>query len=188
MAKDTKKLVINAVLNILHEGDILNMEAITRRTGVTRQTIQKNFGKKGIDGVFEYIYKKMLIELNERLFEHDPEELPLEIFCDIILKISWKYRKEWNILFSANRIYQALSLASDLSFHYVSDRYERLIKVHNLSPIVSPKAFHYLWNSHLLSVISLWLNVPYPVEPEIFKPKFLYLMRHSMDQLIYSKE
>ncbi|AYG00369.1 TetR/AcrR family transcriptional regulator [Lactococcus allomyrinae] len=185
MAKDTKQIVIQALLNIMSENGILNLEEITRRTGVTRNTIQKNFNNQGIDGIFDFIYSQILTEINDRLFQHDPNELPIEIFADIVLNILWKHRDVIRILSISDRLHQAIIQFTELSFPWIKKRYELLVKINNLSPIISPKKLYSLWNNHFFGIISIWLSEQYPVKPCVFKPKFCFLIRTSMYDLIY---
>lgn len=187
MAKDTKKLVVQAVFNILDEKVPLNLEEIIRRTGITRQTIQNNFEHKGLDGIFDFIYRTMIEEAQQQLFRYNADELPIEIFADIILNVSWKYRKEWHTLVAANRNHQAIELSTELSLPWVEKRYERLIKLHHLFPVVTPRSLLKYWNGCLYSALEIWLSASYPVEPSVFKPVFIFLMKNSLQTVIYSE-
>lgn len=186
MAKHTKKYICQAVLNILSDGGTLNIEEITRKTGITRQTIKNNFDSKGIEGIMEYIYREIIIDINIRLFQHDPDEMPLEIFADIVLNAIWKHRDTWYILYKSNYHLQAVTIATAYAYPKVKDRYQKLMKKHALHNIMSPKDLFMLRNSYLFAVLSTWLNVSFPVEPHIFKPKFIYLMTNSMEKIFYS--
>lgn len=185
MAKDTKKIVVRTLLNLAAEKKPLSVEAVSKRSGITRNTIQKNFDNQGIEGIVNYINGTILNDINEQLFKFDPDELPIEIFADIVLTILWKHRIEAHLLFTTHIPFKAASQTVELSFTWVKKRYEHLVAEHHLAPIFSAEELLEFWNVYLYGVFSLWLNAEVPVEPEIFKPKFLYLIKTSMYDLIY---
>lgn len=185
MSKDTKAIVIRVLLNIAAEHGPLTVEEVSRRSGITRNTIQNNFGNKGISGIVEYIYSTVIDEVNERLFQHDANELPLEIFADILLSVVWRYHDQIHILYTSDLPFRPVGQMTNTAYPWVKKRYDWLVKEHGLAPLFSGKELLYYWNAHLVSVLSLWLDADLPVEPSVFKPKFLYLMKTSMYDLIY---
>ena len=102
MAKDTKDIVIEALISLAAKQDMVTVEDISRYSGITRNTIQKNFNNQGINGIVDYINHKITTEINTELMRFDPDELPLEIFADITLTIMWKYRREAHVLYTSN--------------------------------------------------------------------------------------
>nr|UKS68167.1 TetR/AcrR family transcriptional regulator [Lactococcus garvieae] len=187
MAKDTKDIVIEALISLAAKQDIVTVEDISRYSGITRNTIQKNFNNQGINGIVDYINHKITTEINTELMRFDPDELPLEIFADITLTIMWKYRREAHVLYTSNLPFKPRinSIENSLSLPWVEKRYEALVKAHNLAPIFTASDLLYFWNSFLYSVFSLWLSSPIPVDPKEFKPKFIYLVKTSIFDLIY---
>ncbi|QPS70566.1 TetR/AcrR family transcriptional regulator [Lactococcus garvieae] len=185
MAKNTKEIVIRTLLNIAAEGGRVNVEEITRRTGITRNTIRHNFGDKGIEGIIEYIYLDIFHEINEQLFRHDPNEIPVEIFADIVLPILWQHRDEAHILATSNLLYRTDAGAIDLTFPWAKERYDYLVKEHELNPYFSSKQLLSFWISYLDIIFTLWFSAQIPLEPEKFKPLFIKLIKTSMYDLIY---
>ena len=185
MAKDTKEIIIRVLLNIAAEHGPLTVEEISRRSGITRNTIQKNFGNKGISGIVEYIYSHIIDEVNERLFQHDANELPIEIFADILLSVVWKYHEQIHVLYTSELPFKPVSQATNTAYPWVKERYEWLVKEHGLAPLFSSKELLFYWNAQLIAILSLWLGADIPVEPSVFKPKFVYLVKTSLYDLIY---
>ena len=81
MAKDTKNLLIQTLLTIAKENGPLTVEEISRRSGITRNTIQRNFNNEGVKGIVYYIDKNITQEINEQLFKFDPDELPSDMYA-----------------------------------------------------------------------------------------------------------
>ncbi|NHI67447.1 TetR/AcrR family transcriptional regulator [Lactococcus formosensis] len=185
MAKNTKEIVIRTLLNIAAEGGIVNIEEIPRRTGITRNTIRYNFGNQGIDSIIAYIYSGIFQEINTQLFRHSPNEIPVEIFADIILHILWEHRDEAHILVTSKLLYRTDIGAIDLVYPWAKERYDYLVKVHQLSPYFSSKQLLSFWISYLDIIFTLWFSVQIPLTPEKFKPIFLKLVKTSMYDLIY---
>ena len=59
MAKDTKDIVIEALISLAAKQDMVTVEDISRYSGITRNTIQKNFNNQGINGIVDYINHKI---------------------------------------------------------------------------------------------------------------------------------
>ncbi|WP_251422473.1 TetR/AcrR family transcriptional regulator [Lactococcus muris] len=185
MAKNTKEIVIRTLLNIAAEDGVVNVEEITRRTGITRNTIRHNFGNKGIDSIIAHIYTEIFQEINEQLFRHDPSEIPVEIFADILLPILWKHRDVAHILVTSNLLYRTADGATDFVFPWAKEHYDYLVKEHQLSPYFSSKQLLSFWISYLDIIFTLWFSSQIPLEPEKFKPIFIKLIKTSMYDLIY---
>lgn len=185
MAKNTKEIVIRTLLNIAAEGGIINIEEITRRTGITRNTIRHNFGNRGIDDIVAYIYRGIFQEINAQLFRHSPDEIPVEIFADIILPILWQHRDEAHILVTSNLLYRTDAGTIDLIYPWAKERYDYLVKEHQLSPYFSSRQLLSFWISYLDIIFTLWFSVQIPLTPEKFKPIFIKLVTTSMYDLIY---
>lgn len=187
MAKNTKDLVVRTLLNIAAEEGPVNIEEITRRTGITRNTIKNNFGNGGISDILQYIYLNIFDKLNKQLFRHNPDELPVEIFADIFLDVLWQYKDEVHILVTSNLLFKRSQIVTDLSFPWVQKRYEKLVKDHNLAPNFTAKQLLLFWSSYLDAIAVLWFTSKIPLEPKQFKPIFLKLIETSMYDLIYTE-
>jgi len=184
MTKDTKEIIIQTLINIVAEGNPLTIEEISRQSGITRTTIQRNFDNKGIQGIIYFMAERIITEIDEELVKHNPDELPLEIFADIVLPILWKHYREAHTIYSFPIPYPIADMAVELSFSWVKKRYEYLVISHSLIPF-SARDLLYYWNIQLFTVCSIWLGTSNPLKPEEFKPKFIYLMKTSLYDLIY---
>ncbi len=185
MAKDTKQIIIHTLLKLAVEGGKLNIEELSKQSGITRNAIQKNFNNRGISGIVDYINLGILTEINDELFKHSASDTPLEIFADVWLGVLWSHHEELQILIKSDLPFSPLQLTAEASYSWLQERYEFLVKEHHLSPIISAKDLAIFWNSFLISMLILWLNSDNPAEPNLFRPKFLYLMKTSMYNLMY---
>lgn len=187
MAKDTKKIIIETLLNIAVENGPITVEEIYRRSGITRNTIQRNFNNQGITGIVDYISSGIIAEINEQLSKYEPEELPIEIFADILLSVIWQYRREVHIISTSTIPYVFPKNGDDIAFIFLwgKKRFEYLVKEHKLAPVFSAQDLLKFWNSYIFAILSFWLASPIPIEPRIFKPYFLFLAKTSMYDLIY---
>jgi hypothetical protein len=187
MAKDTKDIVIQALLTLASKNNTVSVEQISQYSGITRNTIQKNFNNEGIAGIIKYINQKVNQEIIDELTKYNPDELPVEIYADIVLTIVWKYRRQAHVLYTSDLPFKPHSNTAEntLAFSWVQRRYERLVKEHGLAPDFSANDLLYFWNAYIYSILSMWLSSPIPLNPKQFKPKFLYLIKTSMYDLIY---
>ncbi|AYG01891.1 TetR/AcrR family transcriptional regulator [Lactococcus allomyrinae] len=185
MTKDTKKIIVRTLLEIAAQHGSLTIEEVSRRSNITRNTIQRNFNNEGIKGIVDYINGNIVQEINNQIFRHQPDELPLEIFADILLSVMWEHRDEAHIIYTSDLPFKPASQTVELSFSWLGERYERLVKEHRLAPIFTAKELVRFYNTYIYALLSLWLSSDVPVEPSVFKPKFLYLMKISMYDLIY---
>ncbi|MDR0318110.1 MAG: TetR/AcrR family transcriptional regulator [Lactococcus lactis] len=184
MAKDTKEIISQALLKISSENGKFTIEEISNRSYITRATIMKNF-PNGIPEIIEYLGSQIIDNVNQELFKHDPDKLSLEQFADIILPILWENKDSAQIMYTTSLPFHPIPIATNSAWTWVENRYNRLVKVHNLSPYISGKELLVYWNSYLISVLMFWLLNDNPLEPKEFRPKFLFLMRTSLNDLIF---
>ncbi|MCL2113108.1 MAG: TetR/AcrR family transcriptional regulator [Streptococcaceae bacterium] len=187
MAKDTKQIIIQTLLKIAAENGTQNItvEEISRRSGITRNTIQSNFNNQGVAGIIDYINITIIQEINEQIFRFNPNELPIEIFIDIVITVLWRHRDEAHLIYTTPLPFLPADHTVELSIDWLHERYERLVKEHHLAPYFSAEELLRFYNIFLYACFSLWLSAKTPVPPEVFKEKFLYLMKTSMKDLIY---
>ena len=184
MAKVTKQIIIRTLLNIAAENNKLTIEEISKRSGIPRSTIKKNF-PDDINGIVEYIYIGIVREVNQTLLQYDVNDVSLELFSNIFLPILWKHREEAHIIYTSPLPFQLIDQISAETVEWAGDRFNKLVIEHDLAPNFSGIDLLKYFNAHLVAILTLWLGVRFPVDIEKFKPIFLYLMRTPMKDLIY---
>lgn len=184
MAKDTKEIIVRTLLNIASENGKLTIDEISKRSHITRTTIRRNF-PEGIPGIVMYIVLNIIHEINEVLFRYDIENITLEKFTDIILSIMWKHKDKVRIIYTSQLPYKFIVPISEEAWPWAEEYYNKLVKKHCLAPYFSGKELFRFFNAQVSSILTLWLTTDIPVEPRVFKPKFIFLMSSSIKKLIY---
>jgi AcrR family transcriptional regulator len=185
MAKDTKKLIISTLLEMIMENQKITISEISKRSFITRATIMNNF-PGGINEIIEDIHSKVIKEINHVLRHYDPNKLTLEQFADIVLPILWKNRKAAQIFYTYSVPFRPHGAATEAAWPWVGKRYNKLVKELELSPFFSGKELLLYWNAQLHAIFTLWLSPENPLPPEEFRSFFLLLTRTSINDLIYS--
>ncbi|MDR0318109.1 MAG: MarR family transcriptional regulator [Lactococcus lactis] len=184
MTSAKKEAIIRTLLNISAENGKLTIEEISKRSNIPRSTINRNF-KNGINEMVETLYLSVVHEINYQLLEYNPLDMTLEIFSDIVLPILWNHRNEAQVLFTSNLPFQLIKPVSGIVWDWAKEYFENLVQIHGLSPYFSSLELLQYFNAQLTSIFILWLGVRIPMEVEVFKQKFLFIMNSSMKNLIY---
>jgi len=186
MAKDTKSIIIRTLFNIAAENGKLTVEEISKRSYITRTTIKSNF-PTGIPGMVEYTYLNIVHEVNERLLTYKFEEVSLELLADILLPVLWRNREAAHIIFSSTLPFRMIDTISDETWEWGKERYDAMIKKHGLANYFSGRELLKYFNAQLIAVLTLWLEADIPIDIELFRPKFLFLMKTSVNELIFKE-
>lgn len=184
MTQNKKDIIIRTLLNIASEDGKLTIEEISKRSHIPGTTIKKNF-ENGINGIVEYIYLNIVHEVNEKLFKFDVNDLSLETFSSILLPILWQHREAAHIIYTTNLPFRLLSSISHSTWAWAGERFDYLVEKHGLSHSFTGLDLLKYFNACLISVLTLWLGARIPIDIELFKPKFIFLMSNSLENLVY---
>ncbi|CAM3024344.1 TetR/AcrR family transcriptional regulator [Lactococcus hircilactis] len=185
MSKDTKNIIIRTLFNIAAENGSLTVEEISKRSYITRTTIKSNF-PDGIPGIVEFAYLKIVREVNERLLSYPCEEVSLDVLADILLPVLWAHKEEAHVIYSSQLPFRLIDSIRDETWHWAKNRFNALIKEHGLANYFTGKELLKYFNAQLVAVLTLWLEADIPVDLDLFRDKFLFLMKMSVRELIYS--
>lgn len=184
MAKDTKEIIVRTLFNMASENKTFTIDEISKRSHITRTTIKRNF-PTGIAGIVEYAYINIVREVNESLLKYKCEEVSLELLADLLLPVLWQHREEAHVIYSSQLPFRLINSISEETWHWAEDRFNNLIKEHNLSNFFSGKELLKYFNSQVVAVLTLWLEADIPIDIDDFRPKFIFLMKTSINDLIY---
>lgn len=184
MTKDTKEIIIRTLLNIASESQKVTIEEISKRSHITRTTIKNNF-KTGVPGSVEYIYLNIVDEVNERLLQYECEEVSLELLADILLPVLWQHKEEAHIIYSSQLPFRLIEPVSDRTWKWAEKRFNFLIKEHGLANYFTAQELLKYFNAQLITVLTLWLEADIPIHLDKFRPKFMFFMNASINQLIF---
>jgi AcrR family transcriptional regulator len=179
-----KDIIVRTLLNIASENGKLTIEEISKHSNIPRITIKKHF-KNGISDIVESVYLDIVREVNEKLFTYDVDELSLETFSDILLPVLWIHRDPLHIIYSSQLPFPPLTSISQETWDWAGQRFDNLAKKHGLYPSFSGFDLLKYFNACLISILTMWLGQRIPIDIELFRPKFLFLMSNSLDNLIY---
>ncbi|KST86991.1 putative transcriptional regulator [Lactococcus lactis subsp. lactis] len=184
MTKDTKEIIIRTLLNIASESQKVTIEEISKRSHITRTTIKNNF-KTGVPGIVEYIYLNIVDEVNERLLQYNCEDVTIELLADLLLPVLWQHKEEAHIIFGSQLPFQLIGPISDRTWKWAEKRFNFLIKEHGLANYFTAQELIKYFNAQLITVLTLWLEADIPIAYEKFRPKFIFFMSTSINELIF---
>lgn len=190
MAKDTKDTIAKAFLILLAKQEPMTVVNLSKFSGVTRPAIHTNFGKDCFQGISDYIFLGISNDIKEALSIHSTDELPPEIFADIVFPKLYEHRDALRILYdpqNSNFKYNFVFFETMMSqfFPWAKPRFERLLKASPLPPTITAQDLFDYWMRWLISIIILWMTSDIPDDPKVFKEKFIYLINTSFKELIY---
>jgi AcrR family transcriptional regulator len=185
--KLTKKdIIARTLLNIASDvNSNLTIEEISKRTNISRLTIKKNF-KNGISDIIEYVYSGIIEKITKKLITYDITKLTLENFSDILLPIVWGHRDMLHIIYTSKFAFRIRSYISSEMLTWLGPFINKLLKKHRIISSFSAIELLEYFNSYLTSVLILWLSPKIPLNVELFKPKFLFLMNNSLENIFYN--
>lgn len=184
MAKDTKEIIIRTLFNIASENGKITVEEISKRSHITRTTIKNNF-PTGIPGIVELAYINIVREVNEQLLTYKCEEVSLELLADLLLPVLWRHKEEAHVIFSSQLPFRLIDKISDETWNWGQNRFNSLIKENELANYFSGRELLKYFNAQLIAILTLWLEADIPVNIDLFRPKFIFLMKISVDELIF---
>lgn len=94
-----------------------------------------------------------------------------------MLPVLWQYKEEAHVIYSSQLPFRLIGTISDETWEWAKNRFNGLIKEHGLANYFSGKELLKYFNAQLVSILTLWLEADIPVELEVFREKFLFLIR-----------
>lgn len=171
MTKDTKEIIVRTLLNIASESQKVTIEEISKRSHITRTTIKNNF-KSGVPGIVEYIYLNIV-------------DVTIELLADLLLPVLWQHKEEAHIIYSSQLPFRLIEPVSDRTWKWAEKRFNFLIKEHGLANYFTAQELLKYFNAQLITVLTLWLEADIPIHLDKFRPKFMFFMNASINELIF---
>ncbi|MFV0555874.1 MAG: TetR/AcrR family transcriptional regulator [Lactovum sp.] len=187
MAKDTKQILLRSFLELLEKKGITQITEtdLAKASGVTRFTIQNNFGKNFAKTITDYLYDKISKNLLDKLSHFDPEDMTIEIFADILLPIVWKYQTSIRIIANSSILPMSDTFLFAPFFKWAEPLFSRTWEQQKKTLTQFDTYDMYcLWVQQIILYIVMWIRKPVPEDPKLFKKTFCYLLRTSAASLI----
>ncbi|WP_054639228.1 TetR/AcrR family transcriptional regulator [Lactococcus fujiensis] len=184
MVKNTRENIINALFRIAikhPEKSNFTINEIALEAGISRQAIyQKHY--RNVAEILEDVQRPMLFDIGKVYREANKIETsdPFVFLAEQLLPVLYKHREWLRVFYTTCMDPTWIKRSEERMRNWIKP----YLKIEYQSGEFSREVAQNVLAKSMLVIITTWLSQDFPPPPDTFKYDFLYLLQHSVEELL----